>query len=268
MKINQPKIPVVIITSTALRHKYFVNSLMDDLEVAGVVSEEKHTLSNPEGKEGIVKKHLEEFKEAENCFFGEHPSFNLPDKDIFYIPRGQSNSSETFSWIREREPQYLILFGSAIIKPPLLSYYDGKIVNLHLGLSPYYRGSGSNFWPLVFGEPEGVGATIHLAVLKVDAGPILGQVRPEVSISDRSHELGCKTVIAGTKLLPRILAAYNQKRIIPREQDFSIGKIFRKKDLTPEAVIKMRQNFSAGMIKEFLDGREERVKNFPLVEFD
>ena len=34
-----------------------------------------------------------------------------------------------------------------------------KILNLHLGISPYYKGSGTNYFPLVNNEPQYVGAT-------------------------------------------------------------------------------------------------------------
>ena len=101
---------------------------------------------------------------------------------------------------KKKGAEYIILFGSSIIKPPLLEFFNKKIINIHLGLSPYYRGSGTNFWPLVNNEPECVGATIHLAVLKVDAGSILAQARPEsLSELDNSHDIGCKAIISGTK---------------------------------------------------------------------
>ena len=68
---------------------------------------------------------------------------------------------------------------------------------MHLGLSPYYRGSGTNFWPLVDRLPECVGVTIHLAIPSVDAGPILTQVRPDIEPTDRAHEIGSRAIIAG-----------------------------------------------------------------------
>ena len=94
-----------------------------------------------------------------------------------------------------RPADFVLLFGSGVIKKPILKAYQDRVINLHLGLSPFYRGSRTNFWPLVDGKPECVGETIHLAVLKVDAGKILHQVRPHgLSFDDTVHDVGKKTI--------------------------------------------------------------------------
>ena len=48
----------------------------------------------------------------------------------------------------------VLVFGTGILREALLSAFPGRLINIHLGLSPYYRGAGTNFWPLVNGEPE------------------------------------------------------------------------------------------------------------------
>jgi methionyl-tRNA formyltransferase len=137
---------------------------------------------------------------------------------------------------------------------------------MHLGLSPYCRGSGTNFWPLVFEQPECVGATIHLAVLSVDAGAILVQVRPDAEIGDRAHELGTKTIMAGAAALPRVLELFAAGQIAPRTQDLSRGRVFRRKDFNAAAVRQMWQNFETGMMRDYLTNAVERRAQFPIVE--
>ena len=75
-------------------------------------------------------------------------------------------------------PDVVLVFGTGILREPLLSAFDGRIINIHLGLSPYYRGAGTNFWPLVNREPEYVGATIHYLDAGIDTGPIISHARP------------------------------------------------------------------------------------------
>ena len=48
-----------------------------------------------------------------------------------------------------------------------------KAINIHAGVSPYYRGAGCNFWALYDGNPHLVGATIHLLSKGLDSGPVL-----------------------------------------------------------------------------------------------
>jgi len=53
-----------------------------------------------------------------------------------------------------------------------------RAINIHMGLSPYYRGTACNFWALYDDRPAFVGATVHLLSRGLDNGPILFHVRP------------------------------------------------------------------------------------------
>jgi methionyl-tRNA formyltransferase len=155
------------------------------------------------------------------------------------------------------------LYGSSIIRERLLSLFEDKTINMHLGLSPYYRGSGTNFWPLVNGEPELVGVTIHLATLDVDAGEILKQVRPEIESGDRNHDIGCRAIIAGTHAMIAAIEGYDAGAIPPQKQA-SGGKLYRRKDFNIDAVRQMWSNLDEGMISSYI-AEPERTDRYPIV---
>ncbi len=48
-----------------------------------------------------------------------------------------------------------------------------KCINIHIGVSPYYRGSNCNFWAIIDKNYNLVGATIHKLSRGLDNGPIL-----------------------------------------------------------------------------------------------
>ena len=258
---------IVIITSTKNRHKFFANTLAESFNVVGIVSEEKvsEQIGNTSEEDEIVKTHFLERKEAEDRYFGEHKQFEIDSASILKVENGQSNSGNVFNWIKSKNPDFIILFGSSIIKPPILSYYDGKVINIHMGLSPYYRGSGTNFWPLVNNQPECVGGTIHLATLKVDAGSILGQVRPAVEKNDRCHDIGCKTVISGSDKMIECINKYKKGEIIPSEQNLKIGQVCKRADFNARAVKKMWSNFESGMLEKYINNKAERDSAFPII---
>ena len=67
-----------------------------------------------------------------------------------------------------------IIFGASYIKGWLIDYLiNNNAINIHMGLSPYYRGSSCNFWALYDENPHLVGATIHYISKGVDTGPML-----------------------------------------------------------------------------------------------
>lgn len=265
---NGKKISVIVMTSNSWRHRYFANQMAKVFEVLGVVSETKPVLGKAANIESnpIVSEYDKERFSKEEEYFGAHPEFNLSKDKILTVDWGKSNSPEVFEWAAKLNPDYILLFGTGIIKDPFLSHFSNKVINMHLGLSPYYRGAGTNFWPLVFGEPECVGVTIHLATLKVDAGPILAQVRPEIEPNDTVHDIGFKTVIAGTELMIKCLASYHNGKINTKPQVPGTGKVFRSRDLTPESISKLLDNFNHGMISEYLRNKESRLKEYPIIE--
>jgi folate-dependent phosphoribosylglycinamide formyltransferase PurN len=72
-----------------------------------------------------------------------------------------------------------------IAGPKFLSIPRLGTYNTHLGKLPEHRGGLGAFWVLRFGEPD-AGAAFHRAILEVDAGEIIAEVR--FPVTTRSME--------------------------------------------------------------------------------
>ena len=73
-----------------------------------------------------------------------------------------------------------IVFGASYIKGWLIDFLLKKnAINIHMGISPYYRGSSCNFWATYHKNYHLVGATIHLLSEGLDSGKILYHVIPD-----------------------------------------------------------------------------------------
>jgi len=260
---------IVLLTGNQLRHRYVAAQIAANLQLVGVLQEGTAELvAKPEelsrDDRDVVDKHFSQRDAAERNLLGEE--IPLPAVPVRQVEHGGSNTTPVFDWVQSLKPDFVVLYGTSIIKDPLLSAYDGRMINIHLGLSPYYRGTGTNFWPLVDCCPECVGATIHLAVLKVDAGAILRQVRPDVQAGDGAHALGTKTIMAAVNALPSVIERFAVGELEPQTQDLSTGKVFRRKDFNADAVRTLWDNLSTGMIGEFLSDRIARLAKYPIVE--
>ena len=121
--------------------------------------------------------------------------------------------------MRSLAPDVVLVFGTEILRDEVIASFRGNLINLHLGLSPYYRGSGTNFWPLVNREPEYVGATIHYLDAGIDSGPIIAHVRPEMRADDGPHDVGNRTIVAAAAVLARLAAAHTQEPLSASPQD-------------------------------------------------
>ncbi|RMH16316.1 MAG: hypothetical protein D6696_18455, partial [Acidobacteria bacterium] len=213
--------------------------------------------------EALIRDHFARRDEAEAELLGEA---RFPGVPRLELASGAVNDAATAAWIAARRPDAVLLYGTGIIRPPLLTDWHGRMVNLHLGLSPYYRGAGTNFWPLVERRPECVGVTLHLAAAKVDAGAILAQARPAARADDGAHQLGTRALIAGAEILPAVLDAYLAGRLRPTAQDLSRGRVFRLRDFNADAVRRLHHQLATGMLGEYLADRRRRDAAYPIVE--
>lgn len=258
---------IVLMTGDRLRHQHVANRLAERFDVRGVVLEHvfEPPLPDDASARAVLERHFAERDRAEGRFFGRETALAVEEARQLRIAKGEANSPRVAEWVQERRPDYLVLFGSGIIGAALLHAFDGRCFNLHLGLSPYYRGSATNFWPLVNREPELVGATVHVATRAIDGGPILRQARPMIERGDRNHEIGCKAIIAGATALVEGLEALHQGvPAVPQQGD---GRLCKRADFTPAAVETMWRQFETGMIEEYL-AQPDRARRYPIIERD
>jgi len=82
------------------------------------------------------------------------------------------------------QPDVIAVFGTSLIRGPLLERGRLGIFNLHGGLSPLYRGADCTFWALYNGEPDQVGCTLHRIDSGIDTGKLVAHIRPEVREGD------------------------------------------------------------------------------------
>lgn len=260
---------ILLITGDEMRHRYFAETLHRNIGLAGVIFEKKankhKTFDYTDAERTIVERHFASRDASEQAYFGD-TQLSVPAGDILHVATGATNEDACFEWICEKQPAIIQLFGSSLIGDRLLEQFKGKVMNVHLGLSPYYRGSGTNFWAMVEGNLACVGATIHLATKKVDAGGILHQVRPSIATGDSPHDLGNKTIIAAVEALPAILHAYENGQLQPLVQDLSQGSVYYRKDLTAESILELYQQFESGLVAKQLADWEHQMAKFPIVE--
>ncbi|MDX1471489.1 MAG: formyltransferase family protein [Flavobacteriaceae bacterium] len=257
----------VLLTSNSYRHQYIARCLAQNTQLQLIVTEEKSSkisdtseLKNKDRE--FQKKHFEKRDQSELKYFSKK---GFPKEVLrLNIPHGDINSELNLEILKEMSPDFIVLFGTSIIKEDLLEAFPKKFINLHLGLSPWYRGSATNLFPLIFNEPQFVGATIHLATESIDEGGILHQIRPDITENDDLHDVGNKVILKAGKVLPLILKAYKEKKITPEKPDMK-GKVYRIKDITPERLRQAYTNISEGMISDYLNNKKNIDFKYPIV---
>jgi methionyl-tRNA formyltransferase len=240
----------IVLTSNKPRHAYLASTVAKAFDVGFVIREEKGAYySNEVEDHPLVAQHFKRLGESERTYFGEG---EWPDVEIVDCPKSAVNDAAQIERAIAAHPDVVFLFGTSILGDEWLAAFPNQIVNLHLGLSPFYRGSATLFWPVACGELECVGATIHLAVRKVDAGPILARVKPELEVGDSYYDIGNKTIRRAIELLPGVAQRFLDGDLQPALQDLSDGVVYRKRDFNPEVLRTALDFVGAGLTAEQL----------------
>jgi folate-dependent phosphoribosylglycinamide formyltransferase PurN len=86
------------------------------------------------------------------------------------------NDETCLHTIRTLKPDIIIVNGTRIISKKILQSTNAIFVNMHVGITPFYRGSHGGYWALRNKDIENFGTTIHLIDAGVDTGEIIKQV--------------------------------------------------------------------------------------------
>ncbi len=223
----------LVLTSSSPRHLFFVQQAARYFEVAAVLCEEKRNYYVKQREESeVVRAHFEKNAAAEReCFYDLSPDWQVGMRKVADI-----NSPEVMQWASKCEVDVVCLFGTSILQAPWLASFPGRIVNLHLGLSPWYRGSATLFWPFADAAVEFLGTTIHLAIEKVDAGAILHRIRPTLRPAENYYQLTHRLIRESIEAFPEVVMRYLDGTLLPRAQESVAGRICRKADFNELAL--------------------------------
>ena len=244
----------IVLTSRSCRHKYFAATASKQFELVAVICEEKRNYYKAQREQSdLVQKHFRCLSETEQSWFQDAEGINLPE----FTCVDDINSAGTLKMARSLGADCVLLYGTSILKSPWLDAFPHKVINLHLGLSPYYRGSATLFWPFFYRELEYLGTTIHLAVDKVDAGSILHQVHPHLEPGDDYYTITNRLIRDSINILPGVVDDYLVGNIIPKPQELSVGHICRKADFNEDVLASVYDYIGDGLAQEEIIRIEE-----------
>ena len=191
---------VLVLCGQSPRHIYVANKICEAAEPVAIVHETGRDLSLKNLKTKLrlrlllskINRKLREVRHPSRddeavFFFGDtEPALTHPDI-VVEVPH--INHPNIIALADKHKPDLITVFGTSLIRGPLLERGRLGIVNLHGGLSPDYRGADCTFWALYNNEPDKVGFTLHFINPGIDTGDLIAHIRPEVHETDRELQL-------------------------------------------------------------------------------
>lgn len=183
-----------------------------------------------------------------SLLFPEGDTGMMPRPDLVrFVP--SHNGPECISLLEQLRPDIVLVYGTLIIGRKVIASAK-RIINLHTGFSPTYRGSDTIFWPLHNNEPDNVGVTVHRLDAGVDSGPILARGKPSMERGDDEDRLFAKAVMLGAELLCRAVRREVEGTARPLAQDLAQGQEYRSVDRTLAAELRTRKLLKSGAFVE------------------
>jgi phosphoribosylglycinamide formyltransferase-1 len=257
---------ILVIRADELRH----NALTSVIKKNGfIVCEiiQKKTTKNKSLKSNLMTLHFELRKQVENDFFydmvNEVKSVKSRKTECHDI-----NRSEVVTFAKDFDADLIITFGCSILKYPWLDMFNSKILGIHLGLSPYYRGSGTNFFPFVNNELGAVGYTLMKLNKGIDTGDIIHQSYATFRNGDDIHTTGFRLIrkmfddILKISKLSDISSEFNFAIQQPNIRNF---KLYRRQDFTEEALVQAQNNILNNSVENHINNVQLERSKFPLI---
>jgi hypothetical protein len=249
-----PKKRIVLLTREGAEHCYVANTLAAAIPLHSIIVDRSALRANLRRALRIGKLHFL-MKAARSVFLmaiGDARSRKRTLKAFFagkgdaiaaldkIIPVEGINSLASQDRLREMKPDVILVYGTSLVKQPVLDFARDLCINMHTGISPEYRGTACAFWPIVNGEFDMVGATVHECTSKVDGGMIYEIVRSKVERGDNLHKVFARAAAAGAEAYVRVVQRYLGGSLEGTPQDLSKGREYLGSDLTLQSELKAR----------------------------
>lgn len=120
------------------------------------------------------------------------------------------NDNKVLKIVRKENPDIIVVNGTRIISKEILDKLTVPIINMHMGITPKYRGVHGGYWAIASGDKENCGVTIHKVDEGIDTGNIISQKRIKTIPRDNYVTYPYIQVGEGIALEKQILEEFNK----------------------------------------------------------
>ncbi len=249
---------VVFLTGSHPRHAFMARSLSASGGLAGLVIEQREAfvpeppLDIAPATRTLFRHHFAARDAAENRFF---EGTALPMVERLDVGIDTLNASETVAFINRLQPDIVLSYGVHKLRPDTLAAISCPCKwNIHGGLSPWYRGVTTHFWPSYFLEPRMTGMTIHETTEAIDGGALIHQSAAELVRGDGLHDLACRAVMSLAADIPDLMRVVATGDMKPPHTQGTTGRIWRSADWRPEHLHLVYDFYEDRIVDRCLDG--------------
>jgi methionyl-tRNA formyltransferase len=162
------------------------------------------------------------------------------------------NTPLCYETILDLKPDVILVYGTTIVQDKILTLASRLAINMHTGISPYYRGTGCAFWPLYYEELDKVGATIHICTSQIDGGLIYKVGRARLEEDDNLFSVFARCVEVGTELYIQVIRELLEERLQGLPQRLELGREYKAAMKNWWHELTVRLKIRRGLIRHYV----------------
>lgn len=249
---------IVFITGSHRRHAFMARQIASTGYLAALVVERREVFL-PEPAEdldadlkALFRRHFLAREKTEKAMFGE---LEWPDCYRLEVTKESLNGSAVHNLLRNINPSLLLSYGCHKLSRDTVNQVDGEAWNCHGGLSPWYKGAVTHFWPSYLLEPQMTGMTVHDLTEQLDAGAIVHQCVADLVRGDGLHDLAARAVLKLGKELPPLIERVAQQEEIHKKPQDTNGMLWLTRKWRPEHLRLIYELYNDDIVDQYLDGK-------------
>lgn len=188
----------------------------------------------------------------------------FPDFPVDPIEVSDVNAPEVLALVEREQPDLVVVSGTNLLKPPLIGRIgaNGRIVNLHTGISPYIKG-GPNCtnWCLALRRFDLIGNTVMWLDAGIDSGAIVATERTPLSGGESLTGLQIAVMEHAHALYVRCIRLFAEGNALPSvpQDDLGKGRLFLTREWTAGPTARAVVNHRLHYCREAAAPPEEKL---------
>lgn len=127
------------------------------------------------------------------------------------------NNKDIVKMITILKPDFIFVNGTRIISKHIIESINVKMINIHVGITPKYRGVHGGYWAIYNNDLNMFGTTLHYIDAGIDTGAIIDQEIIKVSKNDNYATYSILQFCLGLNLLEKNIDLIINNKIKPKK---------------------------------------------------
>lgn len=227
---------IILLGTNSKSTKILYNSLKTDFKIQKIIIEEKESkfffLKRRFKRIGFLKLldqllfiyilskflYYLSYKRYDEILINNNLSI-LPLNSSLIVLVKSVNEFSTIELINSLNPDIIVLSGTRILSSNFLDSVNCQILNIHAGITPYFRGVHGAYWAYLNKQSNLAGVTLHRVDKGIDTGQILGQGIIQIQSNDNFSTYPLLQLNLGIDLLKKYLSKSDRMELFKSDNN-------------------------------------------------